>query len=64
MNLHYAHDIILLTTSEVELQDLVDHLDQVSRKHSLIINVDKTKIMAAHCGAYGTHSECSHTLGP
>jgi len=28
-NLHYADDIILLATSEAELQDLVDHLDRV-----------------------------------
>ena len=30
-NLHYADDIIMLATSEVELQELVDHLDRVSR---------------------------------
>jgi len=35
----------LLATSEAELQELVDHLDQVSRKYSLLINVDKTKVM-------------------
>jgi len=46
-NLHYADDIILLATSEVELQELVDRLDQVSRKYSLLINVDKTKVMAS-----------------
>ena len=42
-NLRYADDIILLATSEAELQELVDHLDRVSRKYSLLINVDKTK---------------------
>jgi len=41
MNLRYADDIILLPTSEAELQEPVDHLDRVSRKYSLI-NVDKT----------------------
>jgi len=46
-NLHYADDIILLATSEMELQELVDRLDQVSRKYSLLINVDKTKVMAS-----------------
>ena len=46
-NLHYTDDIILLATSEVELQELVDRLDQVSRKYSLLINVDKTKVMAS-----------------
>ena len=45
-NLRYA-DIILLATSEAELQELVDHLDRVSRKYSLLINVDKTKVMAS-----------------
>ena len=47
-NLHYADDIILLATSEAGLQELVDRLDRVSRKHSLLINVDKTKVMASN----------------
>jgi len=42
--LRFADDIILLATSEAELQD---HLDRVSRKYSLLINVDKTKVMAS-----------------
>ena len=48
-NLRYADDIILLATSEAELQELVDRLDQVSRKYSLVllINVDKTRVMAS-----------------
>jgi len=46
MNLRYADDIIRLATSEAELQELVDRLDRVSRKYSLLINVDKTKVMA------------------
>jgi len=46
-NLCYADDIILLATSEAELQELVDRLDRVSRKYSLLINVDKTKVMAS-----------------
>ena len=44
----YADDIILLATSEAELQELVDRLDWVSRKYSLLINVDKTKVMASN----------------
>jgi len=40
-NLRYADDIILLATSEAKLQELVDRLDRVSRKYSLLINVDK-----------------------
>ena len=43
-NLHYGDDIILLATSEAELQELVDRLDRVSRKYSLLINVDETKV--------------------
>jgi len=31
-HLRYADDIILLATSEAELQELVDRLDRVSRK--------------------------------
>jgi len=47
-NLHYADDIMLLATTEAELQELVDHLDRVSRKYSLLINVYKTKVMASN----------------
>jgi len=46
-NLRYADGIILLATSEEELQELVDRLDRVSRKYSLLINVDNTKVMAS-----------------
>jgi len=46
-NLRYADDIILLATTEAELQELVDHLDRVSREYSLLINVDMTKVMAS-----------------
>ena len=31
----------------VKLQELVDRLDRVSRKYSLLINVDNTKVMAS-----------------
>ena len=34
-NLRYADDIILLATSEAELQELVDRLDSVRCKYSL-----------------------------
>ena len=37
-NLRYADGIILLATSEAELHELVDRLDRVSRKYSLLIN--------------------------
>ena len=46
-NLRYADDIILLATSEAELHELVDRLDRVSRKYSLLIIVDKTRVMAS-----------------
>jgi len=46
-NLRYADDIILLATLEAELQELVDRIDRVSRKYSLLINVDKTKVTAS-----------------
>ena len=46
-NLRYADDIVMLATSEAELQELVDRLDRVSRKYSLLINVAKTKVMAS-----------------
>ena len=36
-----------LRTQTLELQELVDRLDRVSRKYSLLINVDKTKVMAS-----------------
>jgi len=39
--------MILLATSEAELQELVDCLDRVSHKYSLLINVEKTKVMAS-----------------
>jgi len=51
-NIRHADDIILLATSETELQELVDRLDRVSRKYSLLINVDKTKVMASDGIAY------------
>jgi len=47
MNLRYADGIILLATSEVELQELMDCLDRVSRRYSLLVSIDKTKVMAS-----------------
>jgi len=46
-NLCCADDIILLATSEAELEELVNRIDRVIRKYSLIISVDKTKVMAS-----------------
>jgi len=46
-NDHYSDDIILMATSKADLQELVDRLDRVSRKYSLLINVDMTKVIAS-----------------
>jgi len=46
-NLRYADDIILLAASEAELQELMDRLEQVSRRYSLLININKTKVMVS-----------------
>jgi len=45
-NLRYADDIIFITTSQTDLQKLVNRLDQSSHKYGLRINIDKTKVMA------------------
>ena len=45
--LSYADDIILLATSDAEVQELVGRLDRVSRRYSLLINIDDTKGMAS-----------------
>jgi len=36
-----------LASSEAELQQMVDRLEQVSRRYSLIINIDNAKVMAS-----------------
>jgi len=58
-NLHYAEDIILLATSEAELQELVDSLDRVSSKYSLLININKTQVMASD--GIACRNSMSHT---
>ena len=61
-----ADDIILLATTEAQLQELVDRLDHVSRKYSLLINVDKTKVMVSDVIACHIliQNEQLETLGP
>jgi len=39
---------MLMTSSCWPLQELVDRLDRVSRKYSLLINADKTKVMVSN----------------
>jgi len=58
-NLRYADEITLLATLEAELRELV-RLDRISRKYGLLINVDKTKVMATgerRHSVLRTHSE-------
>src|ERR1043165_5114230 len=45
-NLRYADDIVLMASTEAELQDLVTRLDREGRKKGLEINMSKTKCMA------------------
>jgi len=52
MNLHYADDNILLASSETELHELLHSLHRVSHKYSLLININKTKVMASECIAF------------
>jgi len=58
----------MLATSEAELQELVDRQDRVSRKYSLglLINVDKTKVMASDGMAHAAYSfrmsNCNFTV--
>jgi len=59
-NLRYADEITLLATLEAELRELVVRLDRISRKYGLLINVDKTKVMATgerRHSVLRTHSE-------
>lgn len=44
-NLRYADDTVLLATSEVELQSLIDSINQRSLEAGLRLNVKKTKVM-------------------
>jgi len=49
-NLRYADDIILLASSEKELQELVDRVNRAGRRYGLKINENKTKVMATSGG--------------
>jgi Reverse transcriptase (RNA-dependent DNA polymerase) len=44
-NLRYADDIVLLTTSPGELQDLVNRVESVASEYNMQINAAKTKVM-------------------
>jgi len=45
-NLRYTYDMILLASSEAQLQELVDRLDSDGRRYSPLTNIDKTKVLA------------------
>jgi len=45
-NLRFADDINLMATSPDELQVVTNHINQQSARLGLVINIDKTKIMA------------------
>ena len=45
-NLRYADDIVLVATSQQDLQDLVDRLHRFSGKYGLLLNKEKTKVMS------------------
>ena len=44
-NRQYADDIVLLTSSEEELQMLIERLDRIGKKYGMQINIGKTKVM-------------------
>ena len=46
-NLRYADDTTLLTESEEELKSLLMNWKEESEKAGLILNIQKTKIMAS-----------------
>ena len=50
-NLRYADDVVRIATSPENLQKLVDRVRASSEKVGLLINTDKTKVMA--CGNNG-----------
>ena len=52
-NLRYADNIILLATSEAELQELLDRLDRVSRRYSLLVNSDGIACRIFNCRGQG-----------
>lgn len=45
-NLRYADDIVLLTTSPAELQELVNRVENVAAEYNMRINAAKTKVMS------------------
>ena len=46
-NLRYADDVVLIATSETELQELIDRVNEASERAGLSINISKTKVMVS-----------------
>ena len=46
-NLRYAHDTTLMTESKKELKSLLMKVKEESEKAGLMLNIQKTKIMAS-----------------
>jgi len=44
-NLRYADDIVLLATSQEELQDLLGRVERAAKEYSMVINAAMTKVM-------------------
>ena len=45
-NLRFADDIVLISTTKEELQEMANELEKISREEGLNINIDKTKYMS------------------
>jgi len=54
-NLRYADDVVLITTSPEDLQELINRVRAYSENVGLLINTDKTKVMA--CGNNGMNTK-------
>ena len=57
-NLRYADDIVLMTKSEQELQNLLNVVNTISVEHGLKINISKTKVMVISKHHKDIHIEC------
>ena len=61
-NLRYADDIILIAKSPNDLQQLLDKVDEVSRKFGLEISTRKTKVMVVAKERIMMHIYCNGEL--
>jgi len=56
-NLQYADDVIVITTSPDDLQELINRVRASSEEVGQLINTDKTKVM--ECGNSGMNTKIS-----